>query len=723
MDSKRRTLAPGPKIAVPAQGGSPAPAAGRTAGGPKWRKALRSGLMAFCVGGVLADAAGAGLRGVRLAGLPLLAEAAGLVALLVVAVVARRRRVGAFVVFAGLAILDVSALAVFTGRLGWVGVVAVLLAVTVLLTDPARPSARYAALAAGVFAVTAVLVTNMFAGGNDARTLTIAIAAVIMPLVLSDNALRRLNLTGSTLGQRIGLVVLTVVFAALGWFRADWAPGILHECFTPPTSAGGTVLRASGNGRHCYGLIDTADPGVFARTAFGQNDITRKLETAVLANNSPVRDGDLTIVWMGTLSCEPDPAEAAGCLDGVDYPNERDQLRALLLAQRAAKAAHQPLVHVVIADILPDVAYADAVAKLIVDHRAALGDRLVVMGGSDSRDQTERAINRLLTAGIPFIAPSLLADLEAPGRPFVDRPGYFQLSPPNLSYTRDLVSRLRLLPAAKSPKGVDLAVYQLPEPSDQYTTSLVNDVAAEARRTEARGSRVTVRHISGLDQLDRSICGGTTVVFFADRWTTFGEFLARADTVCGGAGPARVVADGSVSRFMANYHLRATSTVGWPLDYYVPGPGCPSGSPKGIVDSINGLHGPVAALFRGPAGAAFECRVQQEKPMCTLDAAAVRPGTPCRVNELGTALVPALDAVTLAEEITRHGTGDLSALRTDGPVTLTGGTTVSVDGGHLSRPAVKVGLWHARSISDPAHTWPSDLSTDPAALRAGEPPK
>jgi hypothetical protein len=64
------------------------------------------------------------------------------------------------------------------------------------------------------------------------------------------------------------------------------------------------------------------------------------------------------------------------------------------------------------------------------------------------------------------------------------------------------------------------------------------------------------------------------VLFFADRWTRFADFVQRINDVCGHSTPRLVIADGSVSRFMANYQLRAVSNADWPVDYYVGGPGC-----------------------------------------------------------------------------------------------------------------------------------------------------
>ncbi|GLL08148.1 hypothetical protein GCM10017581_099080 [Dactylosporangium matsuzakiense] len=50
---------------------------------------------------------------------------------------------------------------------------------------------------------------------------------------------------------------------------------------------------------------------------------------------------------------------------------------------------------------VPDVGYADKVAQLVVEHRGDLGDRVVAIGGTDIRDETQRAVNRHGAAALP----------------------------------------------------------------------------------------------------------------------------------------------------------------------------------------------------------------------------------------------------------------------------------------------------------------------------------
>jgi hypothetical protein len=565
---------------------------------------------------------------------------------------------------------------------------------------------------AAVFAVATVFVSDMFRGSTEARALAISLAAVVVPVLVSNRLVQQARRPSGPLRRKhqAVLAVLTLLLGFLGWTRADWLPGVLHGCYTLPTARGITVLRASTDGSRCYGLVDTGDAGVFAASALARDPVTAGLERAILGANEPtVGAGDLTVVWMGALSCDPLPSDESRCKDGRDYPAERDQLRGLLFAQKEIAAAGTHHLHVVIADATQDVAHADDVAQMIIARRTALGDRPVVIGGGDSRDVTQRAINHLLDAGIPFLAPNLLADLGSPDRPFVDRPGFLQLAPPNMEYAKDTVARL----ARRYPSGFRLDVYQHADPTDQYTTSLVNDLFAAAQ--PATGA--SVRHVSTLDALDDSVCASKpaavpVVLFFADRWTRFADFTQRVNDLCGASPPRLVIADVSVSRFMANYQLRAVSSANWPVDYYTSGPGCAA-----LTGTAYGTLKAQALAEAGPlkVPATFECadrtsagRDGQLLEACSLDAAVKLTSQPCSANDLGMFLVPAYDAVRLADAMIprKAGTGtEYLASLTLPPMPLSTGVTAVVAHGRLQSPTIGVQLWHVDPLYDPTRIW------------------
>jgi len=611
------------------------------------------------------------------------------------------------------AVLALLVLVVHAAITGYVGIgtilVAVVLAVlAVLLSNDLKLVALLGGTAV-IFALATIFAAEIFRGSTEARALAISLAAIVLPIVISDKLVALIKQPALSTTNHAVLAALTLLLSFLGWTRTEWLPGVVHTCYTLPTSTGITVLRATADGNRCYGLLDTADPGVFATPAFGRDQATKDLQRSILARNEPLRDGDLTVVWLGALSCDPLPGDPTRCADGRDYPSERDQLRAMLYAQSQIAATTGHRLHVVIADATQDVAHADDVAKLILERRAALGPRAVVIGGGDSRDITQRAINRLLDAGIPFIAPNLLADLGAPDRSFVDRPGYLQLAPTNFDYASDTVDRLQ---QAYS-KGFRLDIYQRPNATDQYTTSLVNDLLATVRAKPA----ATARHVPTLDRIDDTICESDrttppTVLYFADRWTRFAEFVQRVNEICGHSRPRLVIADVSVSRFMANYQLRAVSNADWAVNYNVGGPGCADLTLPAYETLGRQVekHGDLVRLT-GPFACADRARGVvdgQLKDACPLDAAVKLTSQPCRANDLGTYLIPAWDAVLLADALLPDrppaGPNYLTSLNLP-KFTLSTGKVATVTRGVLEKPTIDVRMWHGNPLNDPRIIW------------------
>lgn len=588
----------------------------------------------------------------------------------------------------------------------WTILIAVLLAVITTLLSPNLRLAAVLGSTAAVFGVATVFAADMLQGNAEARALAVSIAGIVLPVLVSDRIIasaERLKLPKLTTRHRAILAVLTLLFGFFGWTRSEWLPGVMSGCYTLPTSTGITMLRATPDSERCYGLLDIADPGVFAAHAFGRDPDTIDLQRAILAENEPLKDGDLTVVWLGSLSCDPLPSDPTRCADGRDYPSERDQLRALLFAQKHFKQhSGEKRLHVVIADATQDVAHADDIAKMIIDRRKALGPRLVVIGGGDSRDVTQRAINRLLDAGVPFISPNLLADLAEPGAPFVNRPGYLQLAPSNKAYAEDVVNRL------KFDGGYRLDIYQEPEPTDHYTTSLVNDLLAVVR--DLKRPDVTARHVAALDRIDDGICdsntdGPPTALYFADRWTRFANFVQRVNEVCGHARPHLVIADVSVSRFLGNNHLRAVSNADWAIDYHVSGPSCADLTPAGLAAITAQIH-KSRELVRLPEGARFTCvdRIaaasRELLDACPLDAAVKQTAAPCRPNDLGTYLIPTWDAVFLADALLPKRPVPLDKLTLE-PLTLSTGMAAEVKQGRLTAPTIAARMWHADPLNDP----------------------
>jgi hypothetical protein len=562
------------------------------------------------------------------------------------------------------------------------------------------------------------VITSMFTGSTANRGLGVGIAGVALSLIaiFVDRFGELFEwLSGQLFTSRHGVVlaVLLLVFAPLGLTHQQWLPGVLDRCYTLPHSPhanGRTIFVRAGDGE-CYGLVDSADPGLLTPGWFGSNSVAGQLQQELLDGNRPLRDGDLTVVWLGSLSCTPLRADPTRCTDERDYPAERDQLRALRLAQArfAAEPGH-PRLHVVIGNVGQDVKHIDDVASMIIEHRSAYGGRLAVIGGGDSRDVTQRAINRLLDQGIPFIAPNLLADLGGPARPFVQRAGYFQLPPANQVYADDTIRQLK----SSYPQGFRLEVFQLPAPTDQYTTSLVNDLLSAVSRPGNAG-RIAARHVKSLDQIGSEVCSSSagsnpTVLFFADRWNKFGDFLHRVNDVCGFSPPRRVMADGSVARFMASTRLRAQSNATWPLDYYIGGLGC------GALRQNDALSASWVNQTLHPRGGQYACGMARgtdtSNVYCTLDAAE-DVSQPCVPNDLGTFLAPAFDSVMLADALlparassdvptnTQQQQAYLQGLTLNAPVSLTQGEA-TIHAGLLDKPTIPVRAWHVSQVDNPS---------------------
>jgi hypothetical protein len=318
----------------------------------------------------------------------------------------------------------------------------------------------------------------------------------------------------------------------------------------------------------CYGYTDSG-------SGYGLDPANTAVQSAIFAQNRPVAAGDLTLIWLGPLTC-PAYRSDGTCTDGRVYDSERQELLALQLAQRRTDLGAR--IHVVIANAGPDFVHADLVAHMIESHRASFG-RVVAIGGGEGRQVTKDAISSLVAAGIPFIAPNLTADQDAPGQPFLDQPGFLQLSAPNRSWADAAVSFI----AHYTPGHRQVIVYHSPTPGDQFTESMARDVVSAAQRNPATRAQ-SPRLVSDVGHLPPSVCrrnpAGNSgalpaAVFFADRWTYFAAFVRGLAALCGPSGPALLISSDSVDRFMTNDLARGSVSAPWPMAYFRKGKQCP----------------------------------------------------------------------------------------------------------------------------------------------------
>jgi hypothetical protein len=125
------------------------------------------------------------------------------------------------------------------------------------------------------------------------------------------------------------------------------------------------------------------------------------------------------------------------------------------------------------------------------------------------------------------------------------------------------------------------------------------------------------------------------------------------------------------------------------------------------------------------AGPAFACADRGASSphgelhnLCTLDAAVKLTSQPCAANDLGNFLIPAYDAVLLADALLPQrpppGRDYLTSLNL-AHLTLSTGTVAAVRAGRLASPTIRVELWHVDPVNDAGLNW-EDPSPALAAL-------
>jgi len=440
-----------------------------------------------------------------------------------------------------------------------------------------------------------------------------------------------------------------------------------------PANAPGVALSLDAQGE-CIGLTDSPRFG-FGRKA---DPNTQAAMLAVLGGNRPIdARRDLTVIWLGALTCRSEPVFGQACVDRP-YLAELQDMQALGYAQGAATGTTQsPRLHLVVANAGQDVAHAgDVAATIVARYRAgALGSRAVVVGVGDSRTVTRQAIGTLLDAGIPVLTGTLTADPDRPGRPFVDRPGYLQLSPPADQYASDTVQLLApYLGSARATAarhgGPALIIYQ--QPLADGVTPDADDLfsVSQTRDTEraAADAHLVTRASSSLSELSRAACpqgdGSGRAVFFAGRWSRFRQFAQALGAAC--LVPPAVWSNDSVNRFMNNDTLRAgLGDIGWPLRYYSAGPQCTD-----LVPSAAGVEPPLEART-------LLARMRRTDP------------TTCAApdSQVGSHVTVLWDVVRLAGRLAAQlplGPADLDRLAL--PTTALAEGSVTIAGGQVDRP-------------------------------------
>jgi hypothetical protein len=265
---------------------------------------------------------------------------------------------------------------------------------------------------------------------------------------------------------------------------------------------------------------------------------------------------------------------------------------------------------------------------------------VVVICSGDSRDATRQALDTLLAARIPVIAPNLSADTGAPGQTFITRSGYLQLSAPNQEWAGAAVDFI----AAHTPVADhrQVIVYHVPVDGDNFTQSLADDVVAAAEATPAIDAQAP-QVVTGLRGIPTTVCRDAPArtlppaLFFADRATSFRQFATGLTALCGPHGPAMLVANSNVGQFMTSDAARQTVTAPWPMAYFRRGQQCSEleraagQAPRGESGALLSLAGSVLGLcVQQPGGSVSQIgdRVAQFWAAAALATKLVTPGTP-----------------------------------------------------------------------------------------------
>jgi len=180
--------------------------------------------------------------------------------------------------------------------------------------------------------------------------------------------------------------------------------------------------------------------------------------------------------------------------------------------------------------------------------------------------------------------------------------------------------------------------------------------------------------------------------------------------------------------------MRAVTNADWPVDYYVAGPACADLTPE-TYSTVTKQIDAHRDLLKLRPGEAFECadrapgaRDGQLRNACPLDAAVKLTSQPCRPNDLGAYLIPAWDAVMLADALlpARPPAGQdyLTGLELAERNLSTADARAVVQAGRLKRPTIAVRMWHVDWLNDPSQVWERPgadlgLPTDPAPGKGG----
>ncbi|MET7731886.1 hypothetical protein ABZT02_11015 [Streptomyces sp. NPDC005402] len=350
-----------------------------------------------------------------------------------------------------------------------------------------------------------------------------------------------------------------------------------------PRFTGGVAVKlveVAPNDPQCVGYSDN-DSQVFGaseRLKDAQKAIFKQNELAKRLHEEDARRPYLGVVYFVGLThrgAAPDTDDASA-----------EELEGLYLrqSQQNVKSKSSPLLRVIVANGGSGMRKAPQVVRemlrpLFASDRTILG----VLGLDRTVAETEEAITQLGLAGIPAVGTTLT------GAGLADRsPLYFQLVPGNARQAELLTRYAQYVHAKK------VTVYHPKlDSGDNYIKTLVE--AVRGKLADAKIHSVDMAWTNSPMELD-SLCQGTVdrsqeIVYYAGREDDFGDFLTGAASCYNGKLLPRIIADDSVSRFIAQEkNRRQTKLAGLAVSYVgmgslvtLAGPECLAGKPAPLV--------------------------------------------------------------------------------------------------------------------------------------------
>ncbi|MEH1130063.1 hypothetical protein [Micromonospora sp. CPCC 206061] len=210
--------------------------------------------------------------------------------------------------------------------------------------------------------------------------------------------------------------------------------------------------------------------------------------------------------------------------------------------------------------------YADDVARDVLDL-ADRDERVVgVIGLGESREEVQKAVERLGTKALPTISTSATYDgLGRVGRQYI--PSFFALSPPNSELATAAAYWARQGLGSGTPRPArTAAVFMDTTSSDLYSRDLGERFAtafgAGAQRVEFEGA-------SSLDTKIPQVCSAVPpdIIYYAGRSTQFGAFIDSLER--SGCDDITVMAGDAVTQYVNDHGERLGRSNGLRL-YYTP---------------------------------------------------------------------------------------------------------------------------------------------------------